>query len=99
MHVRLSLDAIDDSLHADAWWKGHRDERECFQEQLLEALSLLAHSPHVGRRVESRRREFTVRRLLLKKSRHLIFYSVDDRSGVVEVLRVWQANQEDPPDF
>jgi plasmid stabilization system protein ParE len=70
------------------WWLTHRDKAPTlFEDELARALTLLAEAPQIGACVRSRRAE--VRRLLLRASGFHVYYAVDHRAELVEVLAVW----------
>lgn len=78
----IQIDTISD------WWLEHRDKAPTlFEDELARALALLADAPQIGMRVRSRRGE--VRRLLLRSSGFHLYYAVDLRAEVVQVLAVW----------
>jgi hypothetical protein len=35
----------------------------------------------------------------MPKTRHHVYYRIDDPAGDVEVLTIWNAQSEEPPDF
>lgn len=89
--VLLAIAAEADVLEGDAWWKANRDEKHIFEDEVAAALALLAVSPNVGTPVPSRRPG--VRTLFLKKTRRLLFFTVDVATETVTVLRLWHANK------
>jgi len=95
MKVVLASLAEVDVLEADAWWRQHRDEKNLFEDELTASLGLLAASPGVGQRVS--RSGLLVRRLTLRKTAHLLFYSVDAEAETVTVLRLWHASRGPRP--
>jgi plasmid stabilization system protein ParE len=81
----------------DAWWRANRRASpNLFVEELAAAFELLASAPEIGRRYPHP--EVTgVRRLLLRATRHHVYY-VPTSTGVV-VLAVWGAVKGSGPDL
>ena len=75
----------------DGWWReNRRASPDLFLQELDNAFELLASAPQIGR---SYRRSSVpgTRRLLLKETRHHVYYvSVD---GEVRVLAIWHAKR------
>lgn len=89
---RLAVAQIREAL---AWWADHRDKAPTrLRDELREALALLRDTPAAGTPCRTQRPG--VRRLVLRRSRYVIFYAVAGDS-VVEVLRLWHANRGTPP--
>ena len=65
-----------------------------FQEELRRAIRLLPEQPSVGKPALDLAVR-GVRRLLLRASRYLVYYSVHD--DAVEVLRLWHTSRGSKP--
>ena len=77
------VDAVDD------WWRANRSSApELFAQELADALDLLSVMPQAGRRYE-RSGVSGVRRLVLRATRHHVYYRVDPEQ--ITVLAVWSA--------
>jgi hypothetical protein len=73
----------------DLWWRENRPAApSLFAQELAEALNLISALPGVGRVYRSRRRH-VIRRVLLRATRHHLYYAV----GIdhVIVFAVWGA--------
>ena len=91
MTISVSFSAVADKQidEIDAWWRAHRSAAAgLFSQELEMAVQKLAETPFVGVR-HIRRRGRTVRRILLARTRHHVFYIVG-KHGVF-VLGVWSA--------
>ena len=96
MSVRFSnaadarFDAIND------WWRDNRDKApDLFDREVAEAVQRLAATPMIGV-VYAMSRGREVRRLLLKKTRHFLYYRVE-HNGDVEVITIWGAQRRFGP--
>ena len=79
----------------DAWWRANRlAAPDLFLLELERALAVLAVAPTMGSSANSERAP-GVRRVMLKKSRYLIYYR--SRLDVLEVLAVWHAERGEGP--
>ncbi|MBI4757355.1 MAG: type II toxin-antitoxin system RelE/ParE family toxin [Betaproteobacteria bacterium] len=80
---------------AAAWWSGNRAAApDAVRQDLQSALSLLAHEPELGTRVEMPRPE-VVRRLYLGKIRYFAYYRI--RRDVLEVIAFWHESRDGSP--
>jgi plasmid stabilization system protein ParE len=80
-----------------SWWRLNRPKApEAVREELDRAFSLLTLQPHIGARARSERLA-GVRRLLLSRVRHHVYYRVDEARHQVEVLALWHANRDRGP--
>lgn len=84
-------------LRISAWWRGHRlAAPDLFDEDIAQALALLAQSPYAGVVTgDARRRD--VRRLSLEHTRLHIYYRVDESKQLVRVLEVWHQSRGRAP--
>lgn len=72
----------------------HRDARELFADELLEALARIRRDPTLGRpyrAVDGREQ----RRLLMPKTGHHVYFRIEGET--VLVLTVWGARRGHPP--
>ncbi len=95
MRVRLVPRAQADMDAAIAWWRECADYPLLLETALKEALDRLAVRPFEGALAGSRRVP-DARRLILK-TRHLLFYRVDEAAGEVVVLRLWHTSRHRKP--
>lgn len=87
MSVLFSERAAQDADVADAWWRANRDARELFSNELVAAVLLLAEAPRAGQRLTRSTEANELRRLILRKTRYLVFYAVTPTG--VDILRIW----------
>jgi len=87
----LGAQAEAQARQISAWWRENRTAApDLFLKELSEGLSLLAFFPGAGARF--RRASVTgVRRVLLRKTMHWIYYVHDEPREVIYVLAVWSA--------
>ena len=75
----------------DAWWRTNRESApDLFLEELERALAAVALLPAIGAPARNRRIE-GVRRILLRKSRHYIYYRCI--TDTIEILAVWHTSR------
>jgi hypothetical protein len=99
VRVRFAPEARDAAREKRAWWEKHRDKApQLFREELRAAVARLRTVPAEGRRyaIESGR---IIWRVLMPKTGNHVYYRIDDTAGDVEVLTIWNAQSEEPPDF
>jgi plasmid stabilization system protein ParE len=81
----------------DAWWRHNRPAAtELFEQEFASATETLATHPGVGAPVR-RRRVKGLRRVLLRTTRHHVYYVATDRT--VTVLAVWTAVRGSGPPY
>ena len=89
--VIASEQADLDVVEEHAWWQEHRaDSPGLFLDELADAYTLLAEQPLAGiacTLAEGR----IVRRLILKRTRHHVYYEYQPAHGCVVVHSVWGA--------
>jgi hypothetical protein len=98
--VRFAPEARDAIREKRAWWESHRDKApRLFAEELRAAVETLRVSPTVGAQKYTRAGGRIVWRLLMPKTRHHIYYFIDEAAGEVAVITVWNAQGEAGPDI
>ena len=82
---------------SDSYWRSEREKNPTlFREELEHSLELLAIAPDMGPRY--RRRGIPgLRRLLLEKTAHHVYYVHDETQDAVLVLAVWGAKKRRGP--
>lgn len=91
--LRIALRADAQIRRISAWWREHRPEAPLlFASEVADALELLATTPTLGV-VYAQRRDRTIRRLLLPRSRHHLYFTYDATADVLEVRAVWHAQR------
>jgi plasmid stabilization system protein ParE len=92
------VDAAEEQLgEIDAWWKqNQRAAPTLVMDELARCVRLLESSPDIGVRFH-RSAVPGVRRLLMRKTRHLIYYIHDATSSIVYIIAIWGAPKEGDP--
>jgi plasmid stabilization system protein ParE len=89
--IRLTGPARQQADRIDRWWRENRmAARDLFARELSEARALLAEAPDVGSPF-AERQGVRVRRLLLPRTHHHIYYEVNRKDDEVTILAVWGA--------
>ena len=79
----------------DAWWRANRSSaQDLFLTELERMLAAVALMPALGAPARTER-AIGVRRVLLRKTRHHVYYRVRDET--IEVLAVWHAARGSEP--
>jgi hypothetical protein len=87
--VRISAPAKVQSRAISAWWRKNRQASpELFAREMAEARRLLSRTPELGAPYLERD-GVLVRRILLRNTRHHVYYEIDRANGVVMILAVW----------
>lgn len=99
MKLRFTAEADRSIEVIDTWWRANRDRSpDLFQEELERVTTLLLSAPRMGEVYRSRGRPLTYR-VLMKRTRHHVYYTVHDDEGVVEVKLVWGTPLRETPDI
>lgn len=97
MRIRLTGPARQQADRIDRWWRDNRPAaRDLFARELAEARRLLAATPDLGRPYVERQ-GVLVRRLLLPRTQHHVYYEVNREDDVVMVVAVWGAPRGQGP--
>lgn len=94
MRVRFAKRADRDLQQQQDWWTENGNNPNLLVEELRRTVELLATTPYAGSLVENSRPG--TRRVLLR-TRHVLFYRVNERDGFIDVLRVWHTSRGDRP--
>ena len=93
--VRFLDEARAQLEHIDRWWNRHRREHpELVDEEMSEAIRVLAASPEAGTEVK-RPRGF--RRMLLGRSQYWVYYRVDEDAHEVMIAAIWKTSRGQGP--
>jgi plasmid stabilization system protein ParE len=77
------------------WWRANRPAApRLLRDEVREARRLLGQHPEAG--VVDEEQPEGIRRLLLKRSKYHLFYSVDHGKRQVQVLLLWHAKRHPP---
>jgi plasmid stabilization system protein ParE len=87
--VRISAPAKSQARVISRWWRTNRPAApKLFAQAMAAARKLLARNPELGTPFVERD-GVLVRRVLLRKTRHHVYYEIDRSRGVVMILAVW----------
>lgn len=91
--VVVAPEVVAEVVRIVAWWQENRPAaRRLFRDELDDALALLADHPEIGARATGRRLR-GARRLVLRRSRYLLFCRVHAETQQVHVLLVRHARR------
>ncbi len=99
MRVRFTLEARVSVREKRAWWEQHRDKApRLFVDELAVIVRKLREGEDADRQRYGVRGGRIVWRMLMPRTRHHVYYRLDDAAGDVEVLLVWNAVAGRTPD-
>lgn len=96
MNVRFTPEAQAQADECDTWWRQHRTARDLFARELAGMKELLLSNPKLGT-VYTILDGQSVRRVLMPKTRHHVFYAADFAADVIMIHAVWGAPRESGP--
>lgn len=86
--VFLAAEAAAEVAAIVTWWRKNRPAApSLFQDELKQALLNIAAHPGIGARAKMRG-DPDVRAVVLRKSRYVVFYDVDEEAAEINVVRV-----------
>jgi plasmid stabilization system protein ParE len=89
MILRFADPALSQAEHIDTWWRANRpDARTAFAEDFAAVIAKLQRMPLI-RPPHDNHPDGVVRRWLLPRTGHHVYYTVNESAGVVRVLSVW----------
>ena len=92
MKLRLSDHAQRDIDTIDAWWREHRPAAPLlFRQELRAAIQQIETNPESGTPYLGAKKPY--RRVVLPKSRYLLYYEYDKATGVLAVASIWSARR------
>jgi plasmid stabilization system protein ParE len=96
--VQIAGPARDHVRAISDWWREHRQQNPgLFQEELRQAITLLKAFPLAGPAHPSPVHR-DVRRTLLRRTQHYVYYVIDEVGRVVTIVAVWHtARGSEPP--
>lgn len=97
MIVSFTPEAERQARGVDGWWRENRPGSPLlFALELAEAVALVSETPGlgVGHVTSSGRR---LRKLLLVRTRHHVFFESDEKNGTVVIHAVWGAQRGTGP--
>ena len=95
--VVVVVEAERQIRQVDDWWVENRGgSAELFLDELALIFELLAETPEIGRRF-TKANQPGVRRILMRRTRHWVYYIPDLSRGIVYVLAVWSTYRGSDP--
>ena len=95
--VRVALRAEREVARAVAWWLENRaDAPSLLADELASSLILLADAPLAGSPCPDARLP-SLRRILLRRTRYHLYYTIDADSQVVTVKALWHGSRRRAP--
>jgi plasmid stabilization system protein ParE len=99
MNVRFTPEAQTQADDIDAWWRRHRkDARDLFARELADAKVLLEANPNLGLVYAVLDGE-PIRKVLLPRTRHHVYYSCNLEENTIVIHAVWGAPRGRGPDL
>ncbi len=96
MKLRLTPRALADAKRLKRWWTQHRTKApDLFEQELDDALKSILAMPTLGRVYEHEGRDVGLRRVLMQKTGHHVYYAVE--ADEIVVIAVWGARKERGP--
>jgi plasmid stabilization system protein ParE len=94
--LRLSEEAQQEIETIDAWWREHRPAAPLlFLQELREALLQIETNPESGTPYLGAKKPY--RRVVLLKTRYLLYYEYDKAAELLAVASIWSARRRRPP--
>jgi plasmid stabilization system protein ParE len=87
--TRLTAPARRQADRINHWWRENRTAvPRLFAQELADARSMIADRPEIGSPY-TERQGVLVRRVLLPKTRHHVYYEIDRKNDLVMILAIW----------
>ncbi len=96
MKVRFTPDAQEQADECDRWWRQQRTARDLFARELAGTKELLLANPKFGT-VYTILDGQPMRKVLMPKTRHHLYYVADFDEDVIIIHAVWGAPRESGP--
>lgn len=96
MKVSLSKRALRDARRINARWTSNGDTPRLFGQELLDCLRHLRDVPHAGTPKSTASRP-KLKRLLMEKSKCHIYFEVDEKRDLINVITVWNGQRGEEP--
>jgi hypothetical protein len=93
--VEISEPAALDIERIDTWWRGNRDRKDLFREELFAALDHIEATPELATLYETDAVDGPVRYVQLEQTRNQLYYTIEDET--VLVLTIWSTVTGQPP--
>ena len=93
LQIKLEPRAQQEIGEAFHWWQENRQAAPAlFLDELTRALDLVRTQPHIGQHAQKASLK-GVRRILLRRTRYLLYYCVLQNENFIIVLSLWHANR------
>lgn len=97
LEVRWTPRARREAERIARWWIKNREAApELFEKELWDALEFVKAAPEGGS-VYPQRGPYLIRRVLLRRTRHHLYYREDESAELLWVLAVWHASRRRGP--
>jgi plasmid stabilization system protein ParE len=88
MKLAFTARSLSQAEHIDSWWRDNRNASPAaFSEDFAAVIAAILSMPRVMAPFD--RDGVTVRRWLLKRTKHHVHYTVDESTQTVVILSVW----------
>ncbi|HSO33729.1 MAG TPA: type II toxin-antitoxin system RelE/ParE family toxin [Labilithrix sp.] len=98
MNVRFTPEAQAQADECDTWWRQHRTARDLFARELAGIKEVLLSNPKLGT-VYTILDGQPVRKVLMPKTHHHVYYAADFEADVIMIHAVWGAPREGVPEL
>ncbi len=95
MKVEISEPAARDIERVDDWWRGNRERKDLFREELLAALAHIEATPELAAIYESDQIDGAIRYVQLEKTKQQLYYVIEGETALV--LAMWSTVTGQPP--
>jgi plasmid stabilization system protein ParE len=96
VNVKVSKRARRDARRINERWAKHADNPRIFAQELLDSLRHLRDIPHAGTRKGTAKRPKR-RRLLMEQSKCHLYFEVDEKRNVLNVITIWNGQRGQEP--
>jgi hypothetical protein len=90
MKVQFTPEAEEHADTSDTWWREHREVRDLFARELADTTALLLVTPKLGT-IYTILDGQPVRKVLMPRTQHHIYFTSDIDAGVILIHAVWGA--------
>jgi plasmid stabilization system protein ParE len=99
MRILFTPEAEEQAERCDTWWRENRlGSPDLFARELSDAKALLLKAPDIGS-VYATIESVVVRRLLMRKTRHHLYYVLELEQNRLTIHAVWGAPRERGPEL
>jgi hypothetical protein len=96
--IDSTAEADEHARIIDAWWREHRAAApDLFLDELVLVFAMLARLPRLGAPYNHRSVTSGVRRVLMRRVRCHVYYTIDDVSRVLLIRAIWHSSRGHGP--